>query len=128
MQSQFLLSGLPGDGIWTVPITLSLGSYDKCKSFLLGSKIEKVDISEMFPSCDGKSSSLKEKNQEHCDETLWVKANVEQSGFYRVIYDDELAAPLRKAVEKKSLLATDRIGMYCLPVKTVLSVKSVASN
>ncbi|XP_031251964.1 aminopeptidase M1-like isoform X1 [Pistacia vera] len=110
-QSQFLSSGLHGDGIWTVPITLSFGSYDKCKKFFLGSKSERVDISEMFPSSDGKSSSLKENNQEQCDETLWVKVNVEQSGFYRVIYDDELAARLRKAVEKNCLSAADKLGI-----------------
>ncbi|KAJ0106395.1 hypothetical protein Patl1_17974 [Pistacia atlantica] len=65
----------------------------------------------MFPSSNGKSSSLKEKNQKQCDETLWVKVNVEQSGFYKVIYDDELAARIRKAVVKNCLSATDKLGI-----------------
>ncbi|KAK0594833.1 hypothetical protein LWI29_001050 [Acer saccharum] len=94
-QSQFLSSGLHGDGEWTVPITLALGSYDKCKNFLMESKFGTVDISEFFPSSD---------------ETLWIKVNAEQSGFYRVMYEDRLAAQLRKAVENNCLLATDKFG------------------
>ncbi|TXG68457.1 hypothetical protein EZV62_003392 [Acer yangbiense] len=95
-QSQFLSSGLHGDGEWTVPITLALGSYDKRKNFLLESKFGTVDISEFFPSSD---------------ETLWIKVNVEQSGFYRVMYEDRLAAQLRKALENNCLLATDKFGI-----------------
>ncbi|TXG68449.1 hypothetical protein EZV62_003384 [Acer yangbiense] len=95
-QSQFLSSGLHGDGEWTVPITLALGSYDKRKNFLLESEFGTVDISEFFPSSD---------------ETLWIKVNVEQSGFYRVMYEDRLAAQLRKAVENNCLLATDKFGI-----------------
>ncbi|TXG68455.1 hypothetical protein EZV62_003390 [Acer yangbiense] len=95
-QSQFLSSGLHGDGEWTVPITLALGSYDKRKNFLLESKFGTVDISDFFPSSD---------------ETLWIKVNVEQSGFYRVMYEDRLAAQLRKAVENNCLLAIDKFGI-----------------
>ncbi|KAI9161526.1 hypothetical protein LWI28_018315 [Acer negundo] len=95
-QSQFLSSGLHGDGEWSVPISLALGSYIKCKNFLLESKFGTVDISEYFPSSD---------------EKLWIKVNVEQSGFYRVMYEDRLAAQLRKAVENNCLLATDKFGI-----------------
>ncbi|KAK0594752.1 hypothetical protein LWI29_000125 [Acer saccharum] len=95
-QSQFLSSGLHGDGEWTVPITLALGSYDKRKNFLMESKFGTVDISEFFLSSD---------------ETLWIKVNAEQSGFYRVMYEDRLAAQLRKAVENNCLLATDKFGI-----------------
>ncbi|TXG68447.1 hypothetical protein EZV62_003382 [Acer yangbiense] len=35
----------------------------------------------------------------------------EQSGFYRAMYEDRLAAQLRKAVENNSLLATDKFGI-----------------
>ncbi|KAK0596762.1 hypothetical protein LWI29_018734 [Acer saccharum] len=111
-QSQFLSSGLHGDGEWTVPITLALGSYDKRKNFLLESKFGTVDISEFFPSSD---------------ETLWIKVNVEQSGFYRVMYEDRLAAQLRNAVENSSLLATDKFGIlddmfaFCEACKQPLS-------
>lgn len=40
----------------------------------------------------------------------WIKLNVDQSGFYRVKYDDDLSARLRYAIERKSLYATDRYG------------------
>ncbi|KAK9228803.1 hypothetical protein WN944_021759 [Citrus x changshan-huyou] len=105
-QSQFVSSGLQGDGRWTIPITLSLGSYNNQRNFLLESQSQSVDISEMLPSSDGKLCSFKE-----CDETLWIKVNVEQSGFYRVIYDDELSARLRKAVENNCLSAADKLGI-----------------
>lgn len=70
------------------------------------SQSQSVNISEMLPSSDGKLCSFKE-----CDETLWIKVNVEQSGFYRVIYDDELSARLRKAVENNCLSAADKLGV-----------------
>ncbi|KAH9665065.1 Aminopeptidase M1 [Citrus sinensis] len=105
-QSQFVSSGLQGDGRWTIPITLSLGSYNNQRNFLLESQSQSVNISEMLPSSDGKLCSFKE-----CDETLWIKVNVEQSGFYRVIYDDELSARLRKAVENNCLSAADKLGI-----------------
>lgn len=40
----------------------------------------------------------------------WIKLNVDQTGFYRVKYDEGLAARLRYAVEKQLLSATDRFG------------------
>uniref|UniRef100_A0A7N2R492 Uncharacterized protein n=1 Tax=Quercus lobata TaxID=97700 RepID=A0A7N2R492_QUELO len=67
-QSQFLSSGLGGDGLWTVPITLSIGSYNKCKTFLLETKSGKVDISELVHSPHENSSSVNEKNKEKCDD------------------------------------------------------------
>ncbi|KAK1575909.1 hypothetical protein Q3G72_009448 [Acer saccharum] len=122
-QSQFLSSSLRDDGEWTVPITLALGSYDKRKNFLLESKFGTVDISEFFPSSD---------------ETLWIKVNVEQSGFYRVMYEDRLAAQLRKAVENNCLLATDKFGilddMFALceackqPLSSLLFLMNVYRN
>lgn len=105
-QSQFVSSGLQGDGKWTIPITLSFGSYNNQKNFLLESQSQRVSISEILPSSNGKLCSFKE-----CDETLWIKVNVEQSGFYRVIYDDELSARLRKAVENNCLSAADKLGI-----------------
>ncbi|KAK0571679.1 hypothetical protein LWI29_019866 [Acer saccharum] len=41
----------------------------------------------------------------------WIKMNVDQTGFYRVKYDEELAARLRHAIEKKLLTETDRFGV-----------------
>lgn len=40
----------------------------------------------------------------------WIKVNVEQTGFYRVKYDEELRARLGCAIEKKNLTETDRFG------------------
>ena len=40
----------------------------------------------------------------------WIKLNLDQAGFYRVKYDELLAARLRYAVEKQLLSAADRFG------------------
>ena len=69
------------------------------------SRIENLDTSGLFPSSD-------EKNEDEYGETSWIKVNVEQSGFYRVKYGDELGARLRKAIEKDGLSATDKYGVY----------------
>ncbi|KDP34065.1 hypothetical protein JCGZ_07636 [Jatropha curcas] len=95
-QVQFLSSASHGDGQWIVPITLCCGSYDACKNFLLQTKSETLDAKE---------SGLVEIN------SSWVKINVNQTGFYRVKYDEELAARLRYAIEKKYLTETDRFGI-----------------
>lgn len=67
------------------------------KSFLLQSKSETLDIKEF----------LKDKTD---TVSAWIKLNVDQAGFYRVKYDEGLAAGLRYAIEKKFLSATDRFG------------------
>ncbi|GAV84937.1 Peptidase_M1 domain-containing protein/DUF3358 domain-containing protein [Cephalotus follicularis] len=110
-QAQFLSSGFPGDGQWIIPISLAVNSYNKCKNFLLQSKCERVDISELLSSSDNSSSSFEETNQEKNDKNLWIKVNVDQSGFYRVKYDDELTALLRKAIKNNFLSATDKFGI-----------------
>ncbi|KAG6674301.1 hypothetical protein I3842_15G035000 [Carya illinoinensis] len=97
-QSQFLSSGSQGDGQWIVPITLCCGSYDVRKNFLLQSKSETLDIKEF----------LKDKTDAA---SAWIKLNVDQAGFYRVKYDEDLAARLRYAIENKFLSATDRFGI-----------------
>uniref|UniRef100_A0A2N9FTL6 Alpha-aminoacylpeptide hydrolase n=1 Tax=Fagus sylvatica TaxID=28930 RepID=A0A2N9FTL6_FAGSY len=134
-QSQFLSSGLCGDGLWIVPITLSIGSYNKCKNFLLETKSRKLDVSELVHSLHQNSITFNEKNEEKCDEHLWVKVNIEQSGFYRVNYEDKLAARLRKAIESNCLSATDKFGVlddtYALceaceqPLSSLLSLMDV---
>lgn len=93
-------------------MTLSIGSYNRRKTFLLETKFGALDISELVQSSDKNSSSIKENNREACDEHLWVKVNTDQSGFYRVKYEDKLAAQLRKAVESNYLSATDKFGVY----------------
>ncbi|KAL9267254.1 Aminopeptidase M1-like protein [Drosera capensis] len=88
-QSHFLSSGSPGDGEWIVPITLCYGSYDVCQRFLLQTKSATLDIKE----------------------SAWIKLNVDQTGFYRVNYDENLAANLRHAIQSNLLSATDRFGV-----------------
>ncbi|XP_030928985.1 aminopeptidase M1-like [Quercus lobata] len=97
-QSQFLASGSHGDGQWIVPITLCCGSYDVQKNFLLQTKSETLDMKELLSDENNLAST-------------WVKLNVNQTGFYRVKYDEDLAAKLRYVIENKYLSATDRFGI-----------------
>lgn len=102
-QSRFLSSGSQGDGQWVVPVTLCCGSYDNRKSFLLEAKSETLDTNK-FLGC----SISGDGNSGTCP---WIKLNVDQAGFYRVKYDDQLATRLRYAIEKNYLSATDRFGI-----------------
>ena len=94
-----MASGSLGDGQWIVPITLCCGSYDVHKNFLLQTKSETLDMKELRSDGSNLASS-------------WVKLNVNQTGFYRVKYDEDLAAKLRYAIENKYLSATDRFGNF----------------
>ncbi|KHN32193.1 hypothetical protein glysoja_035286 [Glycine soja] len=71
--------------------------HDDHKSFLLQTKSETHDVKEFLGSTD---------KGVNC----WIKLNVDQAGFYRVKYDELLAARLRYAVEKQLLSASDRFG------------------
>ncbi|KAL7001775.1 AP-1 complex subunit mu-1-like [Sarracenia purpurea var. burkii] len=102
-QSQFLLSGSKGDGQWIVPITLCCSSYDTIKNFLLHVKSETLDTKEFLGGSISEGSLMEPGG--------WIKVNVDQAGFYRVKYDEELAGRLRYAVETKCLSATDRFGI-----------------
>ncbi|KAM4080003.1 hypothetical protein ACJW30_09G159100 [Castanea mollissima] len=97
-QSRFLASGSHGDGQWIVPITLCCGSYDVRKNFLLQTNPETLDMKELMSEESNLASA-------------WVKLNVDQTGFYRVEYDEDLEARLRNAIENKYLSATDRFGI-----------------
>ncbi|XP_065630862.1 aminopeptidase M1 [Quercus suber] len=97
-QSQVLASGSLGDGQWIVPVTLCCGSYDVQKNFLLQTKSETLDMKELL----GDENNLA---------STWVKLNVDQTGFYRVKYDEDLAAKLRYVIKNKYLSATDRFGI-----------------
>ncbi|XP_022864268.1 aminopeptidase M1 [Olea europaea var. sylvestris] len=97
-QTQFLLSASRGDGQWIVPLTLCCCSYDSRKSFLLQTVSESLDLKEL--SCASVSNV-----------SSWIKVNVDQSGFYRVKYDEDLLARLRLAIERKCLSTSDKFGV-----------------
>ncbi|KAG2578560.1 hypothetical protein PVAP13_6NG203300 [Panicum virgatum] len=97
---QFLSDGSSGTGMWIVPITSCCGSYDAQKKFLLKEKTDKMHIKEFTAS----QSSDGDKN-------IWIKLNIDQTGFYRVKYDDELAAGLVNAIKAKKLSLMDKIGI-----------------
>ncbi|CAN4128417.1 unnamed protein product [Withania somnifera] len=97
-QTQFLLSGFHGDGQWIVPLTLCCGSYEVRKSFLMQEKSEALDVKDLLGFSSSKGNP-------------WIKVNVDQTGFYRVKYDDELSARLRYAVESKCLSTNDKYGI-----------------
>ncbi|XP_066327169.1 aminopeptidase M1-B-like isoform X1 [Miscanthus floridulus] len=100
-QAQFLSDGSSGPGMWIVPVTSCCGSYDAQKKFLLKDKTDKINIEEFAAS----QSADGEKNQ-----NIWIKLNIDQTGFYRVKYDDELAAGLVNAIKAKKLSLMDKIG------------------
>ncbi|KAF5186168.1 Aminopeptidase [Thalictrum thalictroides] len=104
-QSQFMLSGVHGNGQWIVPISLCCGSYDVRKNFLLQTKSDAVDIMEFLGASNAANNTVEKGNHQK-----WIKLNVDQAGFYRVKYDEELAARLRYAIEANHLSATDRFG------------------
>ncbi|XP_030490130.2 aminopeptidase M1 isoform X2 [Cannabis sativa] len=104
-QSRFLYVGSHGVGKWIVPITLCCGSYDNQINFLLESKSGALDMNEFglaeAATAEGKGGSS----------LGWIKLNVNQTGFFRVKYDEDLAERLRYAIENKYLTATDRFGI-----------------
>ncbi|XP_020097270.1 aminopeptidase M1-B-like isoform X1 [Ananas comosus] len=101
-QAQFLSDGSSGTGMWIIPVTLCCGSYNPQEKFLLKSKYHKLDVKELVSSHD--------PNNEN-GERFWIKLNVDQTGFYRVKYDDELAAGIRYAVQANKLSLMDKIGV-----------------
>ncbi|XP_038896093.1 aminopeptidase M1-like isoform X2 [Benincasa hispida] len=128
-QSHFLLSGQHSDSQWIIPITLSVGSYNKQKNFLLETKFHEVDISKDFAGANTTTTTETIPNLE--DGNFWIKVNISQSGFYRVKYDDKLASQLRKAIENNVLSETDKFGIlddaYALCQAGQQSLSSVLS-
>lgn len=116
LQTQFLSSGAEGVGQWVVPITLCCCSYSRQEKFLFNGKQEDFNLSGLV-ECQKK-------------EDFWIKLNVNQTGFYRVSYDEELASRLRYAIEANKLSAADRYGKvlteasykWMLPCPTVLTI------
>ena len=103
-----MFTGSHGDGQWVVPITLCSGSYDARKSFLLETKSKTLDVKDLM--------GVSIPSGQH-----WIKVNVEQTGFYRVKYDEGLLAGLRKAIERKYLSTCDRSGNFIYSL-TIISL------
>lgn len=101
LQSHFLASGSAGVREWIVPITLCCGSYATTQKFLLKTKSELINVSQLL------GSSIN-----NAGEKAWIKFNVDQTGFYRVKYNGELETRLRYAIENNELSATDRFGNF----------------
>ena len=95
--------GSSGSGTWIVPLTLCYSSYDISKKFILKSKSDELDVDDLILH--------KEGNQE----TFWMKLNTDQTGFYRVKYDDELALGLKYAIQADKLSLMDKIGNFFNP-------------
>lgn len=113
LQTQFLSSGSTGDGQWVVPITLCCCSYSRQEKFLLHGKQEDFDFSGLI-ECRKKDD-------------FWIKLNVNQTSFYRVSYDEELASRLRYAIETNKLSAADRYGKFSQHLLSIVLVLSFAS-
>ncbi|KAB1996307.1 hypothetical protein ERO13_D13G194700v2 [Gossypium hirsutum] len=97
-QSRFLYAGSHDRCQWIIPITYCCGDYDSLISLLMEKKSETYDIKDLLSNITDPARS-------------WIKLNVEQIGFFRVKYDDGLAAKLRYAIEHKCLSVTDRLGI-----------------
>ncbi|XP_062198704.1 aminopeptidase M1-C-like [Phragmites australis] len=100
-QTQFLLDGSSGPGMWIVPITSVCGSYDMQKKILLKGKSDKLYIRDIASQCGNREKGG----------NFWIKFNINQTGFYRVQYDDKLAAALQNALQTKKLSLMDKIGI-----------------
>jgi puromycin-sensitive aminopeptidase len=79
-----------------VPITLCCGSYDARKNFLLQTRSETLEIKEFLSDRSGAASA-------------WIKINVDQTGFYRVKYDEDLSGRLRYANREQILICNRQI-------------------
>jgi puromycin-sensitive aminopeptidase len=85
--------------MWIVPITSGCGAYDTPKKFLFKLKRDKLVIASQ---CGDRQKGG----------NFWTKLNINGTGFYRVKYDDKLAAALQNALETKKLSLMDKIGTY----------------
>lgn len=91
---------------------MCVGSYDNHMSFLFDKQHKVVSSSEFPRLTPGIPNAFGNCGSEHEKRSSWLKVNIEQTGFYRVKYDDELSSRLKLAIEAKCLTATDRFGNY----------------
>ncbi|MCL7035918.1 hypothetical protein MKW94_017307, partial [Papaver nudicaule] len=107
-------------GYPVISIQLKDNKLEFDQNFLLRTKSESLNVVELLESSDVTGNH----NQ-------WIKLNVDQAGFYRVKYDDDLQlqARLRYAIEASSLSATNRFGIlddsYALSMACKQSLSSL---
>ncbi|KAI3455597.1 hypothetical protein Pfo_012260 [Paulownia fortunei] len=121
-QTQFLSSALDCDAQWIVPLTLSLCSYNNQKRFLLEAKLGQLDIDNVFCSDDVCSTRNTKSDPKNVGENWWIKINVQQAGFYRVKYDENLGAQLQKAIASNCLSAADEFELFIMFVQSNIRV------
>uniref|UniRef100_A0A0E0M0C9 Aminopeptidase n=1 Tax=Oryza punctata TaxID=4537 RepID=A0A0E0M0C9_ORYPU len=111
-QDQFLLDGSSDSGMWIVPITLGCNSHDMQKRFLLKHKCSNIKgIDSQYDDRDRPNGG-----------NFWIKLNIDETGFYRVKYDDELTAALRNALQMKKLSLMDKIGRHKHKIAQLVSI------
>ncbi|KAL9671244.1 hypothetical protein QQ045_008811 [Rhodiola kirilowii] len=101
---------------WTIPLTLCCGSYDTCYSILMNQSFTVAELSN-FKGCScgtdgvldiGNSGNISSGVDMGCP---WIKVNVNQTGFFRVIYENNLASRLAYTIKQKNLSHADRFGI-----------------
>uniref|UniRef100_A0ACD5UYG8 Uncharacterized protein n=1 Tax=Avena sativa TaxID=4498 RepID=A0ACD5UYG8_AVESA len=109
-QDPFSLDGSSRSGLWDVPITLSCAS--STKKFILKQKYYNLD------SC-GKQEK---------DGNFLIKLNINETGFYRVKYDKEIAAKLQNALETNMFSSVEKIGIVENALKISVARKDTLSS
>ncbi|XBJ13104.1 hypothetical protein VPH35_017509 [Triticum aestivum] len=92
-QAKFELDGSSRSSLWDVPITLRCTS--STEKFILKHKHDKLDL-----CC---------KRQK--DRNIWIKLNINETGFYRVKYDKEITTALSYALEASEFSSMEKIGI-----------------
>ncbi|KAL9669119.1 hypothetical protein QQ045_006661 [Rhodiola kirilowii] len=102
--------------VWTIPLTLCCGSYGTCYSVLMNQSSTVVGLSN-FKGCScgtnrvldiGTLGNISNGTDTSCP---WIKVNANQTGFFRVMYDNNLGSRLVYAIKQKSLSHADRFGI-----------------
>ncbi|KAF7015143.1 LOW QUALITY PROTEIN: hypothetical protein CFC21_029046 [Triticum aestivum] len=92
-QAQFVLDGSSRAGLWDVPITLRCSS--STNKFILKHKHDNFDV------CGERERGG----------NIWIKLNVNETGFYRVKYDKEIKTRLQNALEANEFSSMEKIGI-----------------